>query len=124
MFTHQILRAVASPDLVEAGGPITQAQALELFDSFPFETELRKHLADPNLTVPSLTFTALATESSLTIWSADPGAYRIWIPEIFSMVDAITDPHDVADCIELFFQGDLETLNLRVIRLEEKTLGH
>ena len=120
MFTHTILRAVASPDLAEERGPINQAAALDLFHDFPFEAELRKHLADPDLTVPSLTFTALGTESSLTIWSADPGAFRLWVPETFSMVDAITDPDDVVDCIELFFENDLETLGIRLIRLEEK----
>ena len=120
MFTHTILRAVSSPDLAEERGPITQAAALDLFRSFPFEAELNKHLADPDLTVPSLTFTDLATESTLTIWSADPGAFRVWVPETFSMADAITDPDDVADCIELFFESDHETLGIRIIRLEEK----
>ncbi len=120
MFTHSVLYAVSSPDEAEERGPISQEAAVALFHSFPFEAELQKRESDPDLTVPSLTFTAIGTESSLTVWSADPGTFRIWVPETFGMVDGITDPDDVTDCIELFFENDLETLGIRLVRMEAK----
>ena len=120
MFTHTILRAVADPEQAEDRGPITQDEAVALFHAFPFEAELARQATNPDLTIPTLIFTALATGSTLTIWSAEPGSFRLWVPETFSMVDGVTDPDDVADCIDLFFESDHETLGIRMIRLEEK----
>ncbi len=120
MFTHTVLFATLSPDDLEERGPISREEAIELFRSFPFEEELTKREGNADLTVPTLTFTAEADGSSLTIWSADPGEFLIWVPAIFGLAGGVTDPEDVADCVDLFFDSDLETLGIRLIRLEEK----
>ena len=120
MFTHTVLFASPSPDDLEERGPITQEAALELVRSFPFEAELRKREQDADLTVPTLTFTDEADGSSLAIWSADPGEFLLWVPALLGLVHGVTDPEDVADCVELFFERDTETLGVRLIRMEEK----
>ncbi len=116
MFTHTVLPAATSPDALEARGPISREDAIHLCRSYPFEEELRKREHDADLTVPTLTFTNEADGSSLAIWSADPGEFLLWVPSIFALVNGVTDLEDVADCVELFFDLDVETLGIRMIR--------
>ena len=120
MFTHTVLYAAPSPDDFEERGPIDRDDAVALFRSFPFEEELQQRAGDDNLTVPTLTFTDAIDGSDLTIWSADSGEYVVWASAVFGIVHAVTDPDDVADCVELFFDRDVETLGIKMIRLEEK----
>lgn len=125
IITHTVLAAIADPEAAEERGPISLEEAIDLVRTFPFEAEVRKREADADLTVPTLTFTAEADpdRSSLSIWSADPGEFLLWVPAIFELVGGVTDLEDVVDCVELFFEGDIETLGIRMIRMGEKYAG-
>ncbi len=118
-------RPSLTPRPREARGPISLEEAIDLVRTFPFEAEVRKREADADLTVPTLTFTteADADGRQLAIWSADPGEFLLWVPAIFALVGGVTDLEDVVDCVELFFEGDIETLGIRMIRMGEKYAG-
>ena len=120
MFTHTVLYASPSPDDFEERGAINRDAAVALFRSFPFEAEHRKRATDDSLTVPTLTFTDATDESTLTIWSPDPGEFVVWATNVFEIVHAITDPDDVIDCLELFFDRDAETLGIKMIHMMDK----
>lgn len=121
MFTHNVLLAMPSPDRSEDRGPISKDQAIQLFRDFPFERELEKRKSDADLTVPTLTFTDEKDGSSFAIWSSDPGKFLIWVPEIFGLVDNINNRFEVAECLALFFDGEVDALDERLGRLEANT---
>jgi hypothetical protein len=73
MITHDVLFARASPDDVEGRGPITRERAIDLFRTFPFAAELEARRRDPDLTVPTITFTDESSGDALAIWSETPG---------------------------------------------------
>lgn len=119
MITHTVLHAMPSPDRAERRGPITRGGALDLMRTFPFEAEVRKHLREPDLTVPTLTF-ADEFGAEFTVWSADPNRYRIWIPHLFATAEDIAGRLEVLECLALFLDGDWEELETRVGELREK----
>ena len=120
MFTHTVLHAAPSPDHAERRGVITKGQALELVRTFPFEAEVRKHEADRDLTVPTLTFAAVGEEVEFAVWSADPDRYLVWVPHLFGLAANIAGRAEVLEVLGLFFDEDWEELEERLGELAAK----
>lgn len=123
VFTHDVLYARASPDEVEDRGAITRDQALELFRSFPFGPELAKRARNPDLTVPTITFTDEASSSCFAVWSEVPGVYVIWLPSAVTLANGTTDSGGIEECISLFFAGRFDEVVQRVTELCAKSGG-
>jgi hypothetical protein len=111
MITHEVLFARTSPDALEERGPITRDQAVLLFRTFPFLTELAARERQPELTVPTITFTDQSTGGALAIWSETAGRFVVWLPSAFALAEDVSDPDAVENCIALFFEGT--TVKLR-----------
>lgn len=109
-FTHTILRACSSPDDEEDMGAIDESAALELISTFPFADELAKRDKNPELTVPTLTFTRSADSCYLVVWSETPGRFVLFCPTDQWLVEGATDMQDVLKCASLYFAGDDESL--------------
>ena len=117
MFSHDVLYARLSPDEVEDRGAITRDHAIELFRSFPFESELAKRARNPELTVPTITFKNEASSACLAVWSEVPGTYFIWLPSVATFADGIGDTVSIEECINLFFAGQNDEVEQRVTEL-------
>jgi hypothetical protein len=110
MITHDVLFACASPDDVEERGSITRERAIDLFRTFPFAAELEARSRDPNLTVPTITFTDQSSDDALAIWSETAGRFVIWFPPASAVAENVADTDAVEECIGLFFDGRIEEL--------------
>lgn len=120
MFTHTVLGAMPSPDHAERRGLIARDPALDLIRTYPFEAEVRKHLREPSLTVPTITLADPVLEHEFTVWSADPNRYIVWIPHLFALVEGIAGRLEVLEVLALFLDGDWEELEERMGELRAK----
>lgn len=109
--THDVLYARETPDDVEPRGVITRDDAIELFRTFPFATELASRRLNPELTAPTITFAAESSGDALAIWSEVDGRYVIWFPSEFTSAENVSDPGAVEKCICLFFDRPTEELS-------------
>lgn len=110
MFTHSVLLASSSPDDVEERGPISADEALQLLRTFPFVEELGKRSKDPDLMVPTITFTNQSQGIDLAIWSEAPNEFTVWLPSCWSLAQRVTDRDAVEKCVTLFFKTRIAEL--------------
>ena len=122
MFTHTVLAAQPSPDYVEQRGSITRNAALDLVRVYPFEAEVRKHQREPDLTVPTISFTDVLAGHEFAVWSADPNRYLVWVPHLFALAENIAGRLAVLEVLALFLDGDWEELEERMGELAQE--GH
>jgi hypothetical protein len=118
MVTHDVLFARASPDELEEHGPITRDQAIILFRTFPFLNELAARERQPDLTVPTITFTDQSTGVALAIWSETAGRFVIWLPSAVALAQDVSDPDAVEKCIALFFDGRTDEVAQLITRTD------
>lgn len=123
MFQHTVLGAMPSPDHAEARGLIARASALDLIRTYPFEAEVRKHLREPDLTVPTITFTDAILGHEFTVWSADPNRYIVWVPHLFALAEGVVGRPEVLEVLAHFLDGDWEELEERMGELRAKYSG-
>ena len=109
-FTHTILRACPTPDDEEDMGAIDESAALELVSTFAFADELAKRDANPDLTLPTLTFVRSSDECYLVVWSETVGQFVMYCPSYEWLFEGATDIQDALECLRLFFAGDENNL--------------
>lgn len=114
MITHDVLFARASPDELDERGPITRDQAIGLLRPFPFLNELVARERQPDLTVPTISFTDQSTGEALAIWSEVAGQFVIWLPSALAVAQDVSDLEAVEQCIGLFFDGRIDDVAERI----------
>lgn len=117
MFTHNVLYACDTPDKVEERGAINRDQAIGIFRSFPFASELAKRAENSDLTVPTITFKDVTSNACFAIWSEVPGVYVLWLPSVVMFADGVADTAGIERCVSLFFAGRLDEVERQMAKL-------